>query len=592
MCSPGTVFIFTEEAMMKDVKPSQLDQRSYSLPPRLGLVIKLSVAGALVCGIAAHIGDGIAKKDICFYPKSARIHDAPILAGKKYCRYEQRSQIPEPYLKANQYRTSNPNYNPWAFLQHEGLYIFRSLPADNPFKIHLGIAAIAFGGIGLWATSKAQDYFSDIRPHYRATKQFEGVKASYSVKLGEQLLELSGNELLKYLRGIKIAEARQQFIASITPQQQTALLMAMSADDYYEFGHLLDGGQSFEKFEPQQQPAAQLPHGTPGTVQEQVQQSTLAPQDVPTGDYLHLSESVALTTLQSIARSDGSTALVAAPGSGKSVALDYLIRRILDSDNSADIWVISAKNDSFCGLRDKGKVIVFDQEQPEATKRTIDHFYDCYKQRKQLPEHKRESLPPLILILDDWLVIADQLSKAFSDWNYGSKLLDVLLIGREFNTKFFASLQSFNLAALGIEKMDSQTCLCLNLLLLGNRYIKNGREQESYGVLELILNRGDIIPGKQEREDIKSRYLQIKPISYKNFRPILIASLGGFVVALMPKLSKQSDSIADEIPYEDRVFDLEFNLELNGQQLKHQQQLSEAANKVLEYFHNVRHYVI
>ncbi|RUR72390.1 hypothetical protein DSM107007_57580 [Nostoc sp. PCC 7120 = FACHB-418] len=351
------------------------------------------------------------------------------------------------------------------------------------------------------------------------------------------------------------------------------------------------GVQSFEKFEPQQQPAAQLPHGTPGTVQEQVQQSTLAPQDVPTGDYLHLSESVALTTLQSIARSDGSTALVAAPGSGKSVALDYLIRRILDSDNSADIWVISAKNDSFCGLRDKGKVIVFDQEQPEATKRTIDHFYDCYKQRKQLPEHKRESLPPLILILDDWLVIADQLSKAFSDWNYGSKLLDVLLIGREFNTKFFASLQSFNLAALGIEKMDSQTRLCLNLLLLGNRYIKNGREQESYGVLELILNRGDIIPGKQEREDIKSRYLQIKPISYKNFRPILIASLGGFVVALMPKLSKQSDSIADEIPYEDRVFDLEFNLELNGQQLKHQQQLSEAANKVLEYFHNVKNKV-
>lgn len=211
--------------------------------------------------------------------------------------------------------------------------------------------------------------------------------------------------------------------------------------------------------------------------------------------------------------------------------------------------------------------------------------------RKQLPEHKRESLPPLILILDDWLVIADQLSKAFSDWNYGSKLLDVLLIGREFNTKFFASLQSFNLAALGIEKMDSQTRLCLNLLLLGNRYIKNGREQESYGVLELILNRGDIIPGKQEREDIKSRYLQIKPISYKNFRPILIASLGGFVVALMPKLSKQSDSIADEIPYEDRVFDLEFNLELNGQQLKHQQQLSEAANKVLEYFHNVKNKV-
>ncbi|MBU7587428.1 MAG: hypothetical protein KAF91_32140, partial [Nostoc sp. TH1S01] len=160
--------------MMKDVKPVELNQRSYSLPLRLSLVVKLSVAGALVCAIAAHIGDGIAKKDICFYPKSARIHDAPIqagegnpeklLLGKKYCRYEQRSQIPEPYLKANQYRTSNPNYNPWAFLQHEGLYVFRELPADNPFKIHLGIAGMVLGGIGLWATSKAQGYLADIRP--------------------------------------------------------------------------------------------------------------------------------------------------------------------------------------------------------------------------------------------------------------------------------------------------------------------------------------------------------------------------------------------------------------------------------------------
>ncbi len=275
--------------MINDVKPSELNQRSYSLPLRLNWAVKLSVAGALVCGIAAHIGDGIAKKDICFYPKSARIHDAPIqagdgnpnklLLGKKYCRYQQRTQIPDPYLKANQYRTSNPNYNPWAFLEHDGLYVFRKLPADNPFKIHLGIGAMILGGIGLWATSKAQDYLADIRPHYRATKLFEGVKASYSVRLGEQLLDLSGKELLKYLRGIKIAEARQQFLASITPQQVTALLMAMSADDYYEFGHLLDSGQSFEKFEPQQQPAPQLPHGTPGTVEEQMQQPVIPPDN-------------------------------------------------------------------------------------------------------------------------------------------------------------------------------------------------------------------------------------------------------------------------------------------------------------------------
>ncbi|BCL40355.1 type IV secretory system conjugative DNA transfer family protein [Nostoc sp. MS1] len=301
---------------------------------------------------------------------------------------------------------------------------------------------------------------------------------------------------------------------------------------------------------------------------------------------LHPSETLALNTLQALAKADSSTALVAAPGSGKSVTLNYLIGKILADSPGADIWVISAKNDSFCGLREKERVIVFDQENPDLAKEVINNFYLTYKQRKQLPESQRESLPPLILILDDWLVIADQLSKLYSDWNYGSKLLDILLIGREFNTKFIASLQSFNLAALGIEKMDAQTRMCLNLLLLGNKYIKNGREQESYGVLELILNRSDIIPGKQEREQIKSKYLEVKTVSYQNLRPVIIASVGGFVVALMPKLSNQTKSIASEQEYLDRVYELEFNLD--AAHPPHTKPLSNVALKIYEYFQNVK----
>ncbi|MEJ1930533.1 hypothetical protein WDZ92_09630 [Nostoc sp. NIES-2111] len=394
--------------MMKDVKPTQLDQRSYSLPPRLGLAIKLSVAGALVCGIAAHIGDGIAKKDICFYPKSARIHDAPIIAGdgnpeelllgKKYCKYEQRSQIPEPYLKANQYRTSNPNYNPWAFLQHEGLYVFRSLPADNPFKIHLGIAAIAFGGIGLWATSKAQDYLSDIRPHYRATKQFEGVRASYSVKLGEQLLELSGNELLKYLRGIKIAEARQQFIASITPQQQTALLMAMSADDYYDFGHLLDGGASFDKFEPTQ---AQLPHDNPGTVDEVLQQPTI--EGARTANkYQWLKNTIAYPTL-----------LFGGMGSGKSWTTREIVWHkrqagwnqifVLDPHGTEVEWLGVTL---ICGYED---IAQFMQWYMDEMRRRYDAYRQSALTEEQWTQHLKDTNQHLCVIAEEFTTWSDHI---------------------------------------------------------------------------------------------------------------------------------------------------------------------------------------
>jgi hypothetical protein len=282
-----------------EAKFSNLNQQSYSVPARLGFLTKLCVAGALICGISSHVGDGIAKKDVCFYPESAQKQDdglratrkipyknAPkynmrgrlksedsLLLGKKYCRPEHVATIPNSYFTANRTKSSNPNYNAWAFLSQDGLsskalYVLRDLPSNNPYKLPLGFATAVFGMVGLASVTREQDVLTGLRPHYRATQQFESIRANYSVQMGEKLLELSGIELLRILRGIKVAEARQQFIATVTPQQQTALLMAMSAEDYHEYGYLLDSGASFDKFQseepaPQQQP--QLPHGNPGT---------------------------------------------------------------------------------------------------------------------------------------------------------------------------------------------------------------------------------------------------------------------------------------------------------------------------------------
>ncbi|MBG1259490.1 hypothetical protein F8S20_10275, partial [Nostoc sp. BAE] len=60
----------------------------------------------------------------------------------------------------------------------------------------------------------------------------------------------------------------------------------------------------------------------------------------------------------------------------------------------------------------------------------------------------------------------------------------------------------------------------------------------------------------------------------------------GFVVALMPLLSNQVNSIASEQEYLDRVFDLEFNL--NAAHNVHPKPLSEVAKKIYEYFQNVK----
>jgi hypothetical protein len=530
----------------------------------------------LICGAKSFTGTQISLVEYCFIPSTLT---NPV-NRQRYCTPNKRYIMPEAEFYTSSYAPANPEFQRDNFLPTKATRL-RIIEPSNPDKSWWGLASVLFVG-GAYGLSKAREWRlvqlmpsvrEEIRSNWLIAKLRSGLrlhKESYTAQLDYEFHQWTENR--------RVREAQ---LSQMTPQElaifQEQVRLRAEAEARVQLQQATG------------QPAAALPGQSmqdiargddkvTGSEQQALQQNTAQSLDP--------SEALALNTLQALARADSSTALVAAPGSGKSVTLNYLIEKILADSPNADIWVISAKNDSFCGLRSKERVIVFDGENPDLAKEVIDNFYTDYKKRKQLPESKRESLPPLILILDDWLVIADQLSKLYSDWNYGGKLLDVLLIGREFNTKFIASLQSFNLAALGIEKMDAQTRLCLNLLLLGNRYIKNGREQESYGVLELILNRGDIIPGKQEREQIKSKYLSVKAVSYQNLRPVMIASVGGFVVALMPLLSNQANSIASEQEYLDRVFDLEFNLSPTHQ--IHPKPLSEVANKIYEYFQNVK----
>lgn len=530
----------------------------------------------LICGAKSFTGTQISLVEYCFIPSTLT---KPV-NRQRYCTPNKRYIMPESEFYAEAYAPANPEFQRDNFLPTKATRL-RIIEPSNPDKALWGLASVFFLG-GAFTLSKAREWRliqlmpsvrEEIRSNWLISKLWYGLrlhKEAYSAQLDYEFHQWTENR--------RVREAQ---LSQMTPQElaifQEQVRLRAEAEARVQLQQATG------------QPAAALPGQSmqdiargddkvTGSEQQTLQQNT--------SQSLDPSEALALNTLQALARADSSTALVAAPGSGKSVTLNYLIQKILADYKNADIWVISAKNDSFCGLREKGRVIVFDQENPDLAKEVIDNFYTSYKQRKQLPESQRESLPPLILILDDWLVIADQLSKHYSNWNYGSKLLDILLIGREFNTKLIASLQSFNLAALGIEKMDAQTRLCLNLLLLGNKYIKNGREQESYGVLELILNRGDIIPGKQEREQIKSKYLDIKAVSYQNLRPVMIASVGGFVVALMPQLSNQVKPIASEQEYLDRVFDLEFNLSPTHH--IHPKPLSEVANKIYEYFQNVK----
>lgn len=219
------------------------DQQSYTKSNLEFLAFGFG-AIALSLSLLSSIGDGIRKRDICFMPKTAK---------DDTCSITKIATVPEPYFVANQYKSANPNYNSFAFLSSDNLTTIRHIQADNPIKTELGLVAVLAGITTMVMAGKLRDKLNLLRPHYRATIQLEAHKAVTQLNLSKDLIDYSASELLKHIKHIKSAEAKIELLRNISPVQVNLLLMSMSEQDYHEFGYLLDGGKSFDKFNPVQQ---------------------------------------------------------------------------------------------------------------------------------------------------------------------------------------------------------------------------------------------------------------------------------------------------------------------------------------------------
>ncbi|BBD63349.1 hypothetical protein NIES2109_61990 (plasmid) [Nostoc sp. HK-01] len=208
--------------------------------------------------------------------------------------------------------------------------------------------------------------------------------------------------------------------------------------------------------------------------------------------------SVVSEILGRVAREDGSTALCGDPGTGKSTITREYIRQVSLNCPNADIRVLAVKNDSFCGLREAGRVTRFIGDAAIANaKQFFLAVRDVYRSRLELESlEERKKLKPFVVILDDWLTISAKLNKIKPEnlgFDFGEILFDILIIGREYNMKFFVNLHSLNLKAIGIKEMDQNTRKILRLLLLGNRYRQDGREIDAYGVIEQAIMGNQVI---------------------------------------------------------------------------------------------------
>lgn len=194
--------------------------------------------GAIAVSLAllASIGNGVGKREVCFSPKN------------ESCKLTNIATIPEPYFVANQHKSSNPDFNSYAFLSSDNLTTVRRIKPDNPNKLNLGIGAILFGGLTVGVSAKLRESLNYARPHYLSSLELNSHIAGSNLAVDKELVDYSANELLKHLKPIKSSEAKLEFLRNITPVQINLLLMSMGKEEYQDWGYLLDGGKSYEKY--------------------------------------------------------------------------------------------------------------------------------------------------------------------------------------------------------------------------------------------------------------------------------------------------------------------------------------------------------
>ena len=274
-----------------------------------------------------------------------------------------------------------------------------------------------------------------------------------------------------------------------------------------------------------------------------------------------------LEILQALATTRRSTLLIGDTGAGKSVSQSYILNKLFELHPDAEVFVLSQKADSFCGLAQKGRVILFDQTDPGHALMLINNIWATYDTRRRLPESERTALPPVRLILADWLSINQSLEELKNDESvkssrYLSKLADIIYNGRELNVCLLVDLQSYNLAAVGL-KADRNSRKNFNLIGLGNYSIDElGMVNESYGVLTNLIGDRYIVAEESERSALTATFKKLQPISKTNHRPIIFSGLSPARLALLPDLRQYKNSTVAAAKQPEELGDIRQRLEL------------------------------
>ena len=268
--------------------------------------------------------------------------------------------------------------------------------------------------------------------------------------------------------------------------------------------------------------------------------------------------------LDDLAYSDKSMILAGSTGAGKSHTLsawlDSVYSQARSKGQTASVWILERKNDSFCGLREAGKLTIFNSIDPTKAYKLIENFHKIFLARlENISEDDRKHLPPLRLILEDWSSIVLTLRKAYKAlWaKIELMLLDIITVGRDYNVCLLVLAQSLNLEALGLV---GDANLRANMAIVAQGLLvktADGKTKGDYLLVELSIKNQYIVSDNAQRAMLLAQLNELMAESEAKQIPVFFTTLGNGNVGLLPRIEKAVIKLMPEERDEQLAFDIE-----------------------------------
>ncbi len=329
----------------------------------------------------------------------------------------------------------------------------------------------------------------------------------------------------------------QQYYADHLGMPIEALYSEVDEDDAPE---KLEAAKTTQKSIPQPEASVSQPDATPLPIPENPHPITPISQPLepvqPTVQATPVVQEGICQALDEIVVTDISTVFASATGTGKSVSEAYILNRMFAKFPNLEAWAIAQKNDSFCGLRERGRTALFDPLDPLLAFAAIDEVYNIFDRRRRSPETARSGFKaqPVRLILSDWHSIWDTCrEEKWYKTNYSKKLSTLVTVGREMNVCLLVDTQSYNVASLGITE-DANIRSNLNILCQGYTWTDDqGRQRGDFNMIRNLLKNRYLVP--VDNDSLIEQLERLKPKSMEVKTPIIFSTIGS-KLQLLPDL--------------------------------------------------------